>query len=187
MVIIYLHGFRSTAYCDKANITKELFPEYQVKSLSYSPHDPHHAVKQIKSFAKKLGSLESVLVIGSSLGGFWARWMSYQFGFQSLLINPSLHPDKTLNIVGEYEIFDGSGNTIEVTQERIDAFKNFKVNAETATKLNCTVWIALDDEVIDAKSTFEEVESLHKSIMFETGGHRFSQYIEMKKSIEKLI
>lgn len=187
MTIVYLHGFRSTANCDKARITKKMFPEHDFIALTYCPHNPHQAAEQISTLAKAISSTKNTVVIGSSLGGFWARWMSYKFGMRSLLINPSLHPDKTLNTAGEYEIFDGSGNTIEVTENGIAAFKLFKLNAEDAIELDCSAWIASDDEVIDAKATFEQLEPFHKVTMFETGGHRFSQFVNMRAQIEELL
>lgn len=190
MNILYLHGFRSGPECDKARITRSFFPKHKFHSLSYSPHLPLLACNQIIQFFENKNA-NQWLVIGSSLGGFWARWAASEIGVKALLINPSIHPDLTLNAVGEFELFDGvehngAGRTIQVTQNDLDAFAEFKVNANNARTIDCTVWIATDDEVVDSQQTFDELNTIHKVIKFESGGHRFGQYSELKDEIESL-
>lgn len=92
-LIIYLHGFRSFSESNKFRLLQEMFPNEKVISLDYSPHDPELASQQItKVILEEEADIDDILVIGTSLGGFWARWAAASFSVKSILINPVLHP-----------------------------------------------------------------------------------------------
>jgi len=186
MIIIYLHGFRSTGNSGKAHSLSTMFPKYKVIGCDYSPHAPLVAEQQLRTLianesetgSKSKEGAEGIIVIGTSLGGFWARWMAKEFDVKALIINPSLHPYQTLPI-GEFEIYDESHSLIKVTPDDLECFKKYKVLADEARDLNCQVWVALNDELLDAKAIVEELSDLHKLVTFDIGGHRFSQFGEM--------
>lgn len=188
MIIIYLHGFRSTGNSGKTQTLKAIFPKHRVIGCDYSPHCPSLANQELRELiaTEEHNSDENIVVIGTSLGGFWARWMAKEFGIKALLINPSLHPDTTLP-TGSFEVYDTSGSNIHVTQNDITAFKAYKVNPDQANDLKCTVWVAMNDELLDAKSIIDELDNLHDVVVFESGGHRFSQFAEMKTELRDLI
>jgi predicted esterase YcpF (UPF0227 family) len=50
----------------------------------------------------KIGSIDDVVLVGSSLGGFYATYLSEQLGCSSILINPAITPHIGLkNYVGQ--------------------------------------------------------------------------------------
>jgi len=188
MIIVYLHGFRSTGNSGKTQTLKTMFPEHKVIGCDYSPHSPVLAEQQLRELitneSNSKDESENVIIIGTSLGGFWARWMAKEFGVKALIINPSLHPDRTLK-TGRYEIYDESKTNIEVTESDLISFKDYKVSAEEAKNLNCDVWVARDDELLNANAIVEELGHLHNLTTFKFGGHRFTQFREMKGQLEK--
>ncbi|PHS16410.1 MAG: hypothetical protein COA86_12315 [Kangiella sp.] len=194
MIIIYLHGFRSTGNSGKTQTLRTMFPNHKVIGCDYAPHSPLVAeqqlreliAKEIESESKSREGHESVIVIGTSLGGFWARWMAKEFGVKALIINPSLHPDSTLP-TGEFEIYDESHSLIKVTSDDLESFKQYKVASGDARALKCEVWVAINDELLDADAIVEELEDIHNLKTFESGGHRFSQFGEMKPQIGRFI
>ena len=189
MPIIYLHGFRSTGNSGKTQTLKEMFPKHKVIGCDYSPHSPLKAERQLRELITKETKLKGdgeITVIGTSLGGFWARWMTKEFSVKSLMINPSLHPDQTLS-TGEFEIYDESHSIITVSPNDLETFKKYKVSTDEARELNCEVWVALNDELLDANAIVDELEELHKLMTFESGGHRFSQFGEMGSELDFFI
>jgi len=200
MTIIYLHGFRSHGNSGKTQNLKVMFPKHRVVGCDYSPHSPQLAMKQLsdlydvesnrkESISGDLNSpqsMQELVVIGTSLGGFWAQWMAHKFGVKALLINPSLHPDKTLPL-GCFNTYSDPISQIEVTKQDRQVFSSCKVLPNDAKQLDCVVWIALDDELLDAQATIDELSGIHPVVSFEQGGHRFSQFSEMKVELGALL
>jgi uncharacterized protein len=183
-LIIYLHGFRSSAESSKFNILKNMFPQEKVIALDYSPHIPNLAAEQISKVITDHYHEYDILVIGTSLGGFWARWAANRFWEKSILINPSLHPDKTLS-VGIFSHYQDPNKKIEVTQQNLTSFLDYKVDPVSET--HAVVLLAMDDEVIDANATKEELKDVHSVICFNRGGHRFNQFESMEYIISGIL
>jgi len=183
-LIIYLHGFRSSEESSKFNLLKKMFPKEKVISLEYSPHNPKLAAAQIEKVITDHYLEYDIVVIGTSLGGFWARWAAKQFQVKSILINPSLHPDKTLS-VGTFLCHHDANEKVEVTEENLTSFVDYKVDPNSET--HAVVLLSMDDEVIDAKSTKEELKGVHSVTCFDSGGHRFNQFEEIENIIRQVV
>ena len=107
--IIYLHGFRSNENGSKINHLTNFFSECEVFGLTYDPHKPVQAAKAIADIVEKIGANNIKGVVGTSLGGFWARWAAVKHNLITVALNPSLEPWKTLK-VGIYNKFDSDLN-----------------------------------------------------------------------------
>lgn len=96
--IVYIHGYGSSPASDTAVKFKNEFKDEHF----LCPHinhdlDPYTTKKQfIDAFADKLKNHDDVVVIGSSMGGFWADYMAVTHGFKAVLINPALKPSVTM-------------------------------------------------------------------------------------------
>jgi uncharacterized protein len=185
-VIIYLHGFRSTGNSGKTLTLRKMFPEYEIIGPHYSPHNPLLAEQELSSLMDSLTDKQSVLVIGTSLGGFWAHWMARKFNLNAIMINPSIDPGNTLTI-GRYTLYDETNTEIEVTQQSLDMASSFRVMQVDAKQLSCFVWVALDDEVLDPQAIINEFTGIHKLKIYDTGSHRFIQFDQMKNEIQAVI
>ena len=85
--LIYIHGFES---CGKGNKTEILSKHFKVIAPNL-PTYPFDAINTLDSLIKP----DSILV-GSSLGGYYAIYLAEKYGLKAVLINPSLKPYKTL-------------------------------------------------------------------------------------------
>jgi predicted esterase YcpF (UPF0227 family) len=105
MKIVYIHGWGSSSTGATAIILKEAVEakyghgtfialEYSQKSAEASYKD---LVVQIDHIVDVEGQ-DGVILIGSSLGGFWANWMAVFFWIPCILINPSMQPSLTLPV-----------------------------------------------------------------------------------------
>jgi len=89
--VIYVHGFNSSPESFKAKqfgqYLKQTFNdrvEYLVPCLN---HEPLAALITLESLIN-----EKTLLIGSSLGGFFATYLSQKFGIKAVLVNPAVMP-----------------------------------------------------------------------------------------------
>lgn len=95
-IILYLHGFQSSPLSFKAQlIAREL--EVLGGDCHYiCPELPLSPAKSIELACKKLENYpaDSVTLIGSSLGGYYAGWLAEQCHCKAVLLNPVIDPWK---------------------------------------------------------------------------------------------
>ncbi len=94
-MVLYIHGFASSGKGHKGRVILKYFGEKaMVPSLPYIPDLALDTLRQITEHT--LRSKESLFLIGSSLGGFYATYLSETYDLPAVLINPSVEPWKTL-------------------------------------------------------------------------------------------
>ena len=102
--LLYLHGFRSSPQSTKA---RQVAARVQAQhpgvtwwcpQLPPSPREAMDLVMQgIAGWPR-----ESMAVVGSSLGGFYASWVAQQTGCPAVLLNPAVYPARDLTqYIGE--------------------------------------------------------------------------------------
>ena len=93
-VVLYLHGFMSTPLSYKAQLLdaalrgKGADCRYCCPQL---PMSPMEAIQIAMDAVKDVPS-ESLTVIGSSLGGYYANWIAEQRHCRGILLNPVIDP-----------------------------------------------------------------------------------------------
>jgi len=96
--LLYLHGFRSSPASTKARLMATAmasrYPDvtWLCPALAASPRQAMLEVLQaIDGWPK-----DSLAVMGSSLGGFYATWLAERLGCKAVLLNPAVHPARDL-------------------------------------------------------------------------------------------
>jgi len=94
--LLYLHGFLSSPSSAKAQQTASWLAKKHpditnlCPSLSPYPDRTQQQLDQIMAEQNRTG--QSVGVIGSSLGGFWATYLVETYDVKAVLVNPSVKP-----------------------------------------------------------------------------------------------
>ena len=179
--VIYLHGFRSIAgNSSKAQSLASMLPKETIISLEYKPHKPDEASLAIDTLVAELGEKNITGFVGTSLGGFWARWAASKYRIAAIAINPSLEPWATLP-TGEFSCY-GSDDLIQVSQADLEAFKSYLAPGAGAVTMHV---VAMDDDVLDAERMLTLIgdDCLWQTQIFETGGHRFERIERLEGAI----
>jgi len=96
--LLYLHGFNSSPESKKAQQTKRWFeqnaPEIEFICPSLPPYGSAAMALLEKLVTDRLP--DSVTVIGSSMGGFFATCLAEQYNLKAVLVNPAVSPDRGL-------------------------------------------------------------------------------------------
>ena len=96
--LLYLHGFRSSPQSTKARQTAAWVAAHR-PDLSWwcpqLPPSPRDAIAQVSAGIANWPA-ESVAVIGSSLGGFYATVLAERLGCPAVLLNPAVNPARDL-------------------------------------------------------------------------------------------
>jgi predicted esterase YcpF (UPF0227 family) len=99
--IVYLHGFKSAPASTKATqlgaavaaMPAATRPRYAVPSLD--PH-PLLAMRDVIELADTLAPDHDLTFVGSSLGGYYANYLANRYACKAVLINPAIHPERSL-------------------------------------------------------------------------------------------
>ena len=102
--LLYLHGFRSSPQSSKAQTVAARVAAchagvtWWCPQLPPSPREAMALVKQgIAAWPR-----DSMAVVGSSLGGFYATWVAETTGCKAVLLNPAANPARDLaKYIGE--------------------------------------------------------------------------------------
>jgi len=108
-------------------------------------HHPRQAIGQLEAAIAELGA---PLLVGSSLGGYYATHLAERHGLKALLINPVVNP---------HRLFDGflgtqqnlyTGERWELTLDHVDALGELEVPAPQEPQ-RYQVWLQTADETLD--------------------------------------
>jgi len=168
-MIIYIHGFASSGFGGKATVFKEYYGEdIYCPTLSHIPVLAINTLEQLIQI--QLKNNEVVHLIGSSLGGFYALYLSEKYNLKTVLINPAIFPYKTLDKIGQAtHYFDMS--TFEVTSKHLEFLR--KIEVDIVSKYdNFLLLLQKEDETLNYEEAVLKLEN-SKMIIEEGGNHSF--------------
>lgn len=124
---LYLHGFLSSPLSKKAQQLVAYFEAHLPNATLSIPtlaFEPAKAIKQAQDALVELQQqYANVLIIGSSLGGFYATYLAEKTRTKAALINPAVRPfDLFENYLGPNKHFY-TGVVHELTLEHIEQLK----------------------------------------------------------------
>ena len=139
-MILNIHGYKGSSKNTMFGILSELFPDKEIISpqLDYDALTPF----EIRNALSALISQDVELVIGTSLGGFFAAdlWAEYKT-IPTILFNPALHPWKLMPKVG-YPSND------DISAEYQTVFEEARLKAKENDKDNLYVISGRNDDVV---------------------------------------
>ena len=188
-MIIYLHGFNSGGQSQKAAWLRAQLAPVPVFAPDYPAHRANETLRVLRKFIRRLRRenphTRKLMLIGSSLGGFWAQRLAPEFGACIVLINPSMRPDETLaRHTGRYRNEATGGETV-LTAQDVLALKAHRVepcNPQVPTLL----LLDADDEVLDYRIAEAALRGCGKTLVYPGGSHRFEHLAEALPEIRAL-
>ncbi len=183
-MIIYIHGFASSAFSSKAEKFKEYF-EDEIITISL-PTIPNLAIDTLEQIIEAfLQRDEDVHLIGSSLGGFYSIYLATKYDLKAVLINPAVNPESTLDRYEgvEFIINYYDNSRFEFNKNHLNSLKKYKVE-NILNPENFMTFLQEEDEVLDfndAATLLEESEL----IIEEGGSHSFDGIERYFRKISK--
>ena len=173
---LYLHGFLSSpqslkakqalTYCQQQGI------EIDIPALTEGPAATIAALRErLEAGIARTGG---AVLIGSSLGGYYATYLANHYGLRAALINPAVRPYLLLrDYLGEQRNYH-TGAVHEVTEEQMQELLDIEVET-LATPENFRVMLQTGDETLDyteAATKYAE-SSLH---IHQGGDHSYQGF-----------
>ena len=189
-LIVYLHGFRSSPRSSKAVLTGEA-----IKKLSTSEHPIEWYCPQLVASPKASMDMviqhidssnhDRLIVMGSSLGGYYANYLAEKYGCKAVALNPAVRAPRELKShVGVLTSYD-TDEPYDFRPEYIDELTDLKVESITNPS-RYFLMAAKGDELLD----WQEMVNFYKGaeqLVLEGSDHGISEYPQHLPQVLKFI
>lgn len=181
-MILYLHGFRSSPNSYKASLLAQAMQDRNLTHRWVCPQLPASPAQTIAlcntliEQAKEQGLTPAteLVIIGSSLGGYYANYLAEHWQCRAVVLNPSVYPMRTLNAyVGEHTRYH-SDEPFIFKPEYIDELARL-IPDKPATPQNYYLLACKGDEVLDWRDMADWYAGSHGRIL-EGGDHGISDF-----------
>jgi uncharacterized protein len=176
-VLIYIHGFNSSPASFKAQVLKARLEalgrgaEFAAPAL---PHRPAQAAALLDALAARH---PGAVLIGSSLGGFYATWLSEKHGLKAVLLNPAVRPYELLKDCKGWQQNFHTGERYEFTARHLDELRALEVASITPARY--LLIAATADEVVDYRSAVQRYAGCRQVVIrgSDHGLREFPDYV----------
>ena len=180
-MILYLHGFRSSPQSAKARRVRDVM---EARGQGYKllcpqlPPSPKEAMRLAHMLVAEVPS-DSLAVIGSSLGGYYATALAEARGCRAVLLNPAVHPARGLARHVGLQTAWHSEDQFEFLPEYIDELVSFEIDRITQPERYFLI-AATGDEVLDWREMVAHYRGARQRVIdgSDHGLSDFDQYID---------
>ncbi|SDT88960.1 hypothetical protein SAMN05216296_0289 [Pseudomonas pohangensis] len=174
--ILYIHGLNSSPASTKARQLLGAMRRIGIAEQLYVPalhHHPRQAIAQLETLIGAAGS-DPLVLVGSSLGGYYATYLAHRHDLKALLINPSVLPHQRFADCAELQTNYYTGETWQPTEEHRSALAELQVPWPQDPQ-RYQVWLQTADETLD----YREAETAYRgcALRIQAGGdHGFQGF-----------
>ena len=170
--IIYVHGFNSGPESETAKTIQAAFPNENFICPQLDHSDFQGTKEILCDLINELAIDEDIIVVGSSMGGFWANYLGIKYVLKTVLINPALNPGETLRGLG----------VDEATCMQYDEFVTY-CNPNFSQK-RIVVFYGTEDKVIPRS----HIDKYYKNpILLQGEGHRLQNMQPVLDMVQRMI
>lgn len=179
--LLYLHGFRSSPLSAKAqkmaDVVRTRYPlvHWWCPQLPPSPREAHRLLMgEITRWPQQVG-FESMAVIGSSLGGFYATRIAETMRCKAVLLNPAVDPARDLaQYIGEQTVWQAPGERFYFSAEFVAELQALDAGP-LAQPANYLALVAKGDEVLDWREMAARYRQTQLRVL-DGGDHALSDF-----------
>ncbi|MEO5738394.1 MAG: YqiA/YcfP family alpha/beta fold hydrolase [Variovorax sp.] len=175
--LLYLHGFRSSPGSTKAQLMARRIATTHPKVHWWCPQLPPSPREAIDLIMRGIACWprDSMAVVGSSLGGFYATYVAGMTRCPAVLLNPAVHPARDLaRHIGTQTQWHDREQHFYFRAEYIDELRGLEVGALPRPE-RCFAIVAKGDEVLDWREMSARYPDSRVKLL-EKGDHALSDF-----------
>lgn len=177
-LILYIHGWNSYKDARKAVLLKDEInsnKNFEVDSITLKSH-PKEAIQQLSNYIEDHKEQRKVHLIGSSLGGYYATFLSEKYNLKAAMINPAVWAYKIFkNDMGANENLN-TGEKYFIDDLWVQSLQDIFI--ESITGKNYLVLLQTGDQTLNYKFAKQYFEG--SNIIIDEGGSHSFENLELK-------
>ena len=175
--LLYLHGFRSSPRSAKAQMVASRVQALSTRPVLWSPQSPPSPREAVAQILQGIASWphDTMAVIGSSLGGFYATCVAEATGCRAVLLNPAVEPARDLaRHIGEQTAWHDPESRFFFEPRFVDELRALRCATITRPSRYFAV-IAKGDELLDWREMRGRYPGAHLRLL-EGGDHALTDF-----------
>lgn len=173
-VLVYVHGFNSSARSYKAGLLRERMARLGLAQHFACPelaHRPARAIAQLQELLEGQDA-RNVTLVGSSLGGYYATWLVERLGVRAVLVNPAVRPYQLLAPLAGPQTNLYTGESWVLTPAHIAELR--ALETECVSPERYLLITATGDEVLDYREGLARYAGCEQIVV--DGDHGFREF-----------
>jgi len=163
--LLYLHGFMSSGSTLKGRALAQRYGEqFAVCLPTYPQLTPQHSIDFL---LKLLQGAESGVLVGSSLGGFYAQYLGHVLNWPVVLINPALDLACVSSDLSGCHTNPFTGEEVMVDEKWFDGLMQLQV----APVRPSLVLLCQDDATVRPDCALQRYRGIGEVVLLPEGGH----------------
>ena len=176
-MLIYLHGFNSSPGSHKAQVLRHYMQEHRLDDQYCCPALPHEPRRAIAVIEAKIARYprDSITLVGSSLGGFYATYLAERHDLCAVLINPAVCPHEDLRAYLGVQHNLHTQQQYQLTEDHLRQWE--KLYLPTVRSRRYLLLVETGDEVLDYRDAVKKYEGA-RQIIIDGGDHSLKSFPE---------
>lgn len=174
--LLYLHGLNSSPDSRKASQLSAAMARMGMTEHLRVPALHHHPRQAVAQLEAQIAELGQPVLVGSSLGGYYATHLAERHGLKALLINPAVLPHRRFDAYLGPQTNLYSGEVWTLTDDHVAALAELEMPPpQDADRYQ--VWLQTGDETLDYRHAADFYKAC--ALRIQAGGdHGFQGFVE---------
>ncbi|HEX8987170.1 MAG TPA: YqiA/YcfP family alpha/beta fold hydrolase [Rhodocyclaceae bacterium] len=180
--LLYLHGFTSAPQSKKAQALKARMEALGIGerfACPQLPPSPREAIALAEALIAAAG--KPVMLVGSSLGGYYATWLAERHGLRAVLVNPAVVAHLQLaDYVGPHQNLY-TGESFEFTPQHIEELRAIEVPRLSHPE-NFWLLVETGDQTLDYRQAAARYQGARQTVLA-GGDHSFTRWPDVLDAV----
>ncbi len=173
--LIYIHGFNSSPASFKARVLQAALAERVPSATFLAPALPPSPYAATRLLDALVVAHRQAILVGSSLGGYYAGWLAERYAMRAVLVNPAVRPYELLHGHVGMQTNLYTGEHYEFTALHAEELR--ALEQDRVTPARYLLMLETGDEVLDYRQAVARYAGAQQYVI-EGGDHGFGDFAE---------
>ena len=173
--LIYIHGFNSSPASFKARVLQAALAERVPGATFLAPALPPSPAAATRLLEALVVAHPQAILVGSSLGGYYAGWLAERYDLRAVLVNPAVRPYELLHGHVGMQTNLYTSEQYEFTAAHIEELR--ALEQARVTPARYLLMLETGDEVLDYRQAVARYAGAQQYVI-EGGDHGFGDFAD---------